>query len=96
VKPSENFKLLTVEETFLIEGRGVVALPPISDFNGLMSFSVVLQKPSGEAITVQAELDSIRLNPPRPDHPFAICFKGLSKQDVPIGTEIWIQSPKQV
>jgi hypothetical protein len=88
--PKVTIKLLTVEDTFLIEGRGVVVLPMITDYSGPMSFSVVLRKPGGEETTAKAQLDIPRLNPPREPYPFLCSFVGMTKQDVPIGTEIWI------
>src|ERR1700748_3391455 len=38
----ENIKLLTVEDAFFIEGRGVMVLPMITNYSGPTSFSVVL------------------------------------------------------
>ena len=87
---SPNIKLLTVEDTFLIEGRGVMVLPMITDYSGPTSFSVILRKPSGEEASVRAHLDIPRINPPREPYPFICSLAGISKQDVPIGTEIWI------
>ena len=86
----ENLKLLTVEDTFLIEGRGLMVLPLITNYSGPTSFSVVLRKPNGEEAEAQAHLDIPRFNPPREPYPFACSLSGVSKQDVPIGTEIWI------
>lgn len=88
--PKETIKPLTVENTFLIEGRGLVVLPMIADYSGPMSFSVVLRKPSGEEAKAKAHLDIPRLNPPRKPDPFLCSLAGMTKQDVPIGTEIWI------
>ena len=86
----ENIKLLTVEDAFLIEGRGVLVLPMITDYSGPTSFSVVLRKPTGEELSAQAHLDIPRINSAREPYPFACSLTGMSKQDVPIGTEIWI------
>lgn len=85
-----NIKLLTVEDAFLIEGRGVMVLPMITDYSGPTSFSVVLKKPNGEEASVRAHLDIPRINPPREPYPFICLLAGIGKQDVPIGTEIWI------
>ena len=86
----ENIKLLTVVDAFLIEGRGVLVMPTITDYSGPTSFSVVLRKPNGEESSAQAHLDISRFNSAREPYPFACSLAGLSKQDVPIGTEIWI------
>ena len=85
-----NIKLLTVEDTFLIEGRGVLVLPMIADYSGPTSFPVVLRQPGGAEILAHAQLDIPRDTAAREPYPFACCLAGISKQDVPIGTEIWI------
>jgi hypothetical protein len=86
-------KLLTVEDTFFIEGRGVFVLPMITDYTGPTSFSAVLRKPSGEETVVRAHLDIPRIDPPREPFPFACSLEGVSKLDVPVGTEIWVHEP---
>jgi hypothetical protein len=91
-----QMKLLTVEDAFFIEGRGLLVMPLIPEYSGPTSFPVVLKKPSGEQLVVQAHLDIPRLNP-RPKHfSFSCLLDGVSKQDVPIGTEIWISDEKAV
>ena len=87
---NKNTKLLTVEDTFLIESRGVMLMPVITDYCGPMSFLATLRKPDGAEISAQAHLDILRVNSAREPYPFACSLVGLSKQDVPIGTEIWI------
>ena len=87
---NKNIKLLTVEDTFFIESRGVMVMPMITDYRGPMSFPVMLRKPDGAEISAQAHLDIPRFNSARKPYPFACSLAGLSKQDVPIGTEIWI------
>jgi hypothetical protein len=86
----ENIKLLTVEDAFFIEGRGVLVMPMITDYIGPTSFSVVLRKPNGEESLARARLDIPRLNPAREPYPFACCLTNLEKQEVPVGKEIWI------
>jgi hypothetical protein len=86
----DEIKLLTVEDAFFIEGRGVLVLPMITDYSGPTSFSVVLRRPNGDETLAQANLDIPRFKTPRNPHPFACALAGLSKEDVPIGTEIWI------
>jgi len=91
---SPNIKLMTVEDTFLIEGRGVVVLPMITDYSGPTSYSVILRKPNGDESSVRAHLDVPRINPPRKPYPFICSLADISKQGVPIGTEIWISHEK--
>jgi len=85
-------KLLTVEDTFLIEGRGVVVMPaiPVSDYFGSSSGSVLLRKQNGDEIIAQALLEIPRVNPPPAVYFYCCLLVGMTKQDVPIGSEIWI------
>ncbi|HWY30165.1 MAG TPA: hypothetical protein VNX46_05400 [Candidatus Acidoferrum sp.] len=86
----ENIKLLTVEDAFLIEGRGVLVMPMITNYRGPTSFYVVLRKPNGEESLARAHLDIPRLNPAQEPFPFACCLTSIEKQEVPVSTEIWI------
>jgi hypothetical protein len=89
---STKTKLLTVEDTFLIEGLGLIVTPPIpvSDYSGTESVSATLRKPSGEEEVVQSKLQIPRVSPPPQVYSYLCLLVGLTKQDVPIGTEIWI------
>ena len=78
---NKNTKLLTVEDAFLIESRGVMVMPMITDYSGPTSFSVVLRKPTGEELSAQAHLDIPRFNSAREPYPFACSLAGISKQD---------------
>ena len=86
----EPTKLLTVEDAFFIEGRGVLVMPMVTDYAGPTAISVVLRKPNGEESNARARLDIPRISPPREPFPFVCSLAGCRKQDVPIGTEIWI------
>jgi len=86
----ERTKLLTVEDVFFIEGRGVLIMPMLTDYSGPTAISVILRKPNGEESVARAHLDIPRINPPREPFPFACCLSDVRKQDVPIGTEVWI------
>ena len=81
--------MLTVEKTVLIEGRGILAMPLISDYNGPMSFPAILRTPGGEESSIQVRLDIPRINPPRTPFPLACVLEGTRKECVPIGSEIW-------
>jgi hypothetical protein len=67
-----------------------MVLPMVTNYSGPTSFSVVLRKPNGEETEAQVHLDIPRLNPPRKAYPFVCSFTGMSKQEIPIGTEVWI------
>jgi hypothetical protein len=85
-------KLLTIEEAFYISGRGVIVTPgiPIDDYSGPQSQTVILQRPDGAETTANATFDMPLVNPPPPLPYFVCVLVGLTKEDVPNGTEIWI------
>jgi hypothetical protein len=86
-------KLLRVEETSLIEGRGVLVVAPgvpVNSYCGPGSCEVTLRMPDGEERTARATFDIPRVTPMPSVLYFLCCLPGLTTTDVPIGTEIWI------
>jgi hypothetical protein len=83
--------LLTVEDTFLIESRGLVVIPApaVDEVRGPGDVQVELLKPDGSKLSATLTLMSEFLYPPPPVLRWCCVFKSLSKMDVPIGTEIW-------
>jgi translation elongation factor EF-Tu-like GTPase len=83
--------LFTVEDTFMIEGRGLVPLPgivPQGDEQFRVGDPISLKRPDGSEI--EWTIGGLELlSPPPPQHYVVVLLKGLSKDDVPIGTEIW-------
>lgn len=59
-------KLLTVEDTFRIEGRGIIVTPvvPIDAYSGWRSHTVSLRRPDGTETTASATLNIPCVNPP--------------------------------
>jgi hypothetical protein len=88
-------RLFIVEDTFLIEGRGLVPIPGvIPQGNELFRVGdpVLLNRPDGSEIRWQiGGLELITGGPPR--HDVIILLKDLSKDNVPLGTEIWSAEP---
>jgi hypothetical protein len=85
-------KLLTVEDTFRIEGRGVIVTPkiPVDGYRGPLSCTVCLRRPDGTERNASAAFDIPFVHPP-PPAPYYVCFLvSLTKEDVPVGTEIWV------
>ncbi len=85
--------LSTVEDTFAIRDRGLVFVPGIIP-EGKEKFQIgdpiLLKRPDGS--TLQTKIGGLELIqgghlPPRED--VAIFLKGMNKEDVPIGTEVW-------
>ena len=93
-------KLFTVEDTFTISGRGLVATPgpPFSTFGTdgrTHSCSVEVRRPDGSVLVMQAHFYLAHLSPLEAQKRYLergcyeCLFKGASKADVPIGSKIW-------
>lgn len=84
-------RLLTVEDAFLIRGRGllVVPAPRLEEVHGPATFSVELRRPEGATTAAELTLWFEFLSPTPRVPRWAVCLRGLTKADVPIGTEIW-------
>lgn len=82
---------MTVQDTFLIAGRGLVVIPapPVDDVRGPGDIQVELLKPDGSRLSATLTLATEFLYPPPAVLRWGCMFKSLSKADVPIGTEIW-------
>ncbi|QOV89772.1 hypothetical protein [Humisphaera borealis] len=82
--------LFKVEDTFLIRARGVVLVPGIVPVGGerfRIGDGLRLKRPDGtEVETAIGGLDMFTCTT-KPDVP--VLLKGLRKEDVPVGTEVW-------
>ncbi|MFN0198942.1 MAG: hypothetical protein ACKVT0_19510 [Planctomycetaceae bacterium] len=82
--------LYTVSDTFFLQGRGVVLIPgikPVDDELFRIGDPIVLRKPDGT--TMNTEIGGIEMLDPNPNYEVVIMLKGLTKDDVPVGTEVW-------
>jgi hypothetical protein len=90
-------RFFTVEETFLIHGRGLIPAPgivPQGEEHFRVGDPILLRRPDGSALRWQiGGLEIIGGGPPRVD--VVILLKGLGKEDVPIGTEVWSVDPAE-
>lgn len=86
-----NTLLFTVVDTFMIEGRGLVLAADVrSDQVGLrVGQSIELRRPDGS--TAVSEVAGIaHVSPYDPERALDILLPpGISKEDVPAGTEVW-------
>ena len=84
-------RLFTVEDTFLIEGRGLVVVPgivPEGDERFRTGDPIRLKRPDGSETPWR--IGGIEFGcPPRRLDEVVILLVGLGKGDVPIGTEVW-------
>lgn len=77
--------LLTVEDTFLISGRGLVVVPDIESAAHARNFAgaVTIEPPAGVAFETHAEFSWAHFRPS------LLTLPGLSKESVPIGSRIY-------
>jgi len=83
---------MAVEDTFDITGRGLVVVPgPLAkDFAGPAKVQARLYRPDGSWLAAPLLIQHHFQTPPPKEHRWACVFTTLSKQDVPTGTEIWL------
>ena len=83
-------QLFVVDDTFEIKGRGLILAAGISP-EGEERFRVGdlirLQRPDGSAAVVR--IDGLEILSPNLRNIFPILLTSVSKNDVPIGTEVW-------
>ena len=82
--------LFVVEDSFLIRGRGLVLVPgiiPEGDERFRVGNPIRLKRPDGSAI--DTSIGGLELVCPNPRMDAVIMLNDLSKEDVPIGTEVW-------
>jgi hypothetical protein len=82
--------LFIVTDTFLIRGRGIVLIPgivPIGQERFHVGDPVRLKRPDGS--DVRRVISGIELPYLNPSGGASILVKDLTKEDVPIGTEVW-------
>jgi hypothetical protein len=86
-------RLFTVEDVFEIRGRGLlmtVLVPGIVPEGGerfRIGDPIILLKPDGSSMSVKIGfLEQIH---PNPRHELSIVLNEVSKENVPIGTEVW-------
>ena len=89
--------LLTVEERFEIQGRGLILLPGISTdrFEKPVTIQFLLITPDKRRIQTDGRiaLEFLTISPPQESQSQYVCIlNNVKKVDVPIGTEVWIEN----
>jgi hypothetical protein len=85
-----------VEDTFAIRDRGLVPVPgivPHGDERFRVGDPIMLKRPDGSV--VKTRIGGLELVCPNQRHDVVILLRELSKEDVPIGTEVWSMSPSE-
>ncbi|NPC75446.1 hypothetical protein HPP05_37460 [Corallococcus exiguus] len=81
-----------VEDAFDIRGRGIIVVPDVDLGTRVqMELNVALRRPDGDILSAIAfaQVPLIK-NQGRRRIQHELCFRTLSKQDVPPGTEVWL------
>ena len=91
MKASNRKRLLTVADTFPLEGLGVIISPALleSEYGGAKSIKVTLRRPGGRETLAEAKLHIPLGTGPGRDRFYLSLLVGITRKDVPIGTEIW-------
>lgn len=88
-------RLLTVDDTFLVQSYGLVLFPgivPQGDEQFRVGDLVLLKSPNDSWFSSAIgwlEVSTIELVPNEPSCEVHILLFGLGKEDVPTGTEVW-------
>ena len=84
-------RLLTVEDTFAVTGRGVIVapMPGLQEIRGPGDVEVELRLPDGTQRTASMSIAVEHFHPAPAVRRWTCTFKALAKEDIPIGTEIW-------
>ena len=87
--------LMTVEDAFEIAGRGLIVVPgPLAiDFPGAANLQAELRRPDGSIASAPLLIQHYFQTPPPKEYRWGCSFPTLSKQDVPVGTEVWVDGP---
>ena len=81
-----------VTDSFLIEGRGLIVAPffPVDEFQLEGTKQIRVQRPDGSSFEATADFE-IPFISPTPKIFEAVCLiRGVEKEDVPIGSEIFL------
>lgn len=85
-------KLLTIEDSFQISGRGLVVVPcpRIDEYAGPEAPQVELRLPNGEVSIATLRIERAFFSPAPLEPRWTCVLPSASSAEVPIGTEIWV------
>ena len=87
-------KALTVEDRFIIQGKGIVVSPwiPLDFFEGkLLPNQVELRFKDKSKLIKEAAFSVPRISHSPKNHVFGCFIKDIDKSECPVGTEIWVE-----
>ena len=88
-------RVLTVDDLFDIPAFGglvVVPGPLQEDWQGGLDHRVILKRPDGTAVEADLTMQHVFQTPPPTELRWTCLLRGVSKDDVPVGTEVWTVS----
>lgn len=96
----DKVELMKIEETYKIEGRGLILapsfeLPPSGKWENITE-QVLIQTPRGEEIIADAMFSVAHLNVKDPNvsiskrWPLIVSLNGISKENVPVGSLVFV------
>lgn len=87
-----DFLLCSVEDTFLITGRGLIIAPvfPVSDYRFHSEQRVRIVRPDGEEFDCRAYFQIPFQSPPAKVLSFICVLLDMAKDHVPIGSQVWL------
>lgn len=93
--PVSEYLLFVVQETFVIEGRGIILAPGFlregAPLCTLAGTKLRLHRPDGTDLILNASDEALGLNLQNPHFP--VFVREISKDDSPPGTEVWCILP---
>jgi len=87
-------RLTKIEDLFQVTGRGLIVVPgPLrSEVAGGADIPVELRRPDGSVLHARISLQHFFSSPPPPPHiaaQWGCVLSGVTKDEVPVGTEVW-------
>ncbi len=86
-------RLFIVEETFTVKSRGIALLPGVTkddrDLHRKVGLLIELRRPDGSVLTTTIQAIEWFQTPSMPTAPLHLPTD-VSKDDVPVGTEVWL------
>ena len=92
-----EFLLCSVEDTFLITGRGLIIAPtfPVSAYRFEANQQVRVVRPDGEELECRAYFQIPFQTPPAKVLSFCCALLDVGKDGVPIGSQVWLLGKKE-
>src|SRR4051812_2732369 len=89
--------LLRVADVFDVTGRGLIVVPGplLSEYSGPSELKVALRRPDGSTSDARLEVQWFFQTPPPVERRLGCIVSGVSKSDVPVGTEVWYDETAQ-